>query len=176
MAKEIGKDKAGDEQENSLNKKSPDTQAKVDDPHRDITGTPSQHEDLASETAPNNEADEVSAQQQAANRKGHATDEEREQDKDPASEAKESGDADKQDEATEQQETRPEKPSDQEHSEDPHRGTAETPSQHKGLEPGGERNNDAEAYGKDAARPDVPDDKKNAEEDQNIGGKKDGLS
>lgn len=37
----------------------------------------------------------------------------------------------------------------QENETDPHRGTARTPSQHKGLDPEAERNNDAEEYDDD---------------------------
>ncbi len=34
---------------------------------------------------------------------------------------------------------------------DPHRGTTDTPSQHKALDPEGERNNDDEYYDEDGA-------------------------
>lgn len=36
-------------------------------------------------------------------------------------------------------------------SNDPHRGTTDTPSQHKALDPEGERNNDDEYYDEDGA-------------------------
>lgn len=44
---------------------------------------------------------------------------------------------------------------------DPHRGTADTPSQHKGLDPDGERNNDEEEYEEDKEQEEEDDDVEN---------------
>ena len=41
---------------------------------------------------------------------------------------------------------------------DPHRGTADTPSQHKGLDPDAARNNDDEDYNSKGSESQEPDD------------------
>lgn len=105
------------------------------DPHRGITGTRPQH------GAPEKSEDKTGDKEQQEAVQNKLSKNQEQPSPSGAGEAKEHPEAAQEKEPQDEETT----------GGDPHRGTAETPSQHKALEPGGERNNDDEYYDEDGA-------------------------